>query len=74
MEDSLFKCLTCQYFVTTIDHIPIFEKRIEHFQNIRKAATNIAEKNFYEHLIKLNLAYLNQMYNLKLGTIKNESK
>ncbi|QQS85154.1 hypothetical protein I6J04_12570 [Staphylococcus carnosus] len=64
-EDSSYKCLTCKYFMTTVDKIPLFEKRVDILRDKAEKSSNKQEREFYIHSLKLNLAYLEEMYSMK---------
>lgn len=69
MEDSSYKCLTCKYFITTLDKIHLFENRVRELKNLVEESENKVERNFYKHSLELNLRYLGEMYAMK-GTDK----
>lgn len=61
-EDSSYKCLTCKYFMTTLEKIPVFEERVSILKDKMNNSNNKFEKEFYTHSLKLNLAYLEEMH------------
>ncbi|WP_051238920.1 hypothetical protein [Jeotgalicoccus psychrophilus] len=64
-EDSSYKCLTCKYFMTTLEKIPVFEDRVNTLRDKVNRSSNKQEKEFYTHSLKLNLAYLEEMYSIR---------
>lgn len=64
-EDSSYKCLTCKYFMTTLDKIPLFEKRVDILRDKVEKSSNKQEREFYILSLKLSLAYLEEMYSMK---------
>lgn len=72
-EDSSYKCLTCKYFMTTLEKIPIFEERVNILKDNVNKSNNKSEKEFYTHSLKLNLAYLEEMYFIR-GDYNYESE
>ena len=65
VEDSSYKCLTCKYFVTTLDKIQLFENRVKELKILAEKSENKVERNFYKHSLELNLRYLGEMYAMK---------
>lgn len=61
-EDSFYKCLTCKKFVTTVERIPFFERRMKIYKDKKGQSTSAAETNFYTGLIALYGSYLAEMY------------
>ncbi len=64
-EDSSYKCLTCKYFMTTLEKIPVFEDRVNALRDKVNKSSNKQEKEFYTHSLKLNLVYLEEMYSMR---------
>ncbi|WP_261303613.1 hypothetical protein [Paenibacillus andongensis] len=62
LEDSAFKCLTCNKFVTSLSRLTIFENRLEQYTQKKNEARNIEERNWYDKLRELYAAYIAKIY------------
>lgn len=61
MEDSDYKCLTCKKFVTSVERLPIFEKRLNVYKAKKDAATHLEAEKYYQGLIDLYAAFLTEI-------------
>ncbi|SUO88975.1 tyrosine-type recombinase/integrase [Streptococcus uberis] len=71
INDTMIDCLTCQFFVTSVEKLSIFEKNIKNFEARLPFAVGEDEAYLYK-LITLNKGYVAKL-STKLGN-KNESE
>lgn len=69
-EDSFYKCLTCRYFITSVERCSLFEEKIRNYKTRLENASSLAEQNFYKALIELYATYLAEMYDM-MEEVKN---
>ncbi|MEE3892820.1 hypothetical protein [Priestia megaterium] len=67
MEDSDYKCLTCKKFVTSVERLSIFEKRLNFYKAKKDAAKHLEAEKYYQGLIDLYAAFLTEMLSKEKG-------
>lgn len=71
INDTMIDCLTCQYFVTSVEKLPVFEKNINNFESKLRFAVG-EDEAYLNKLITLNKRYVANL-TMKVGN-KNESE
>lgn len=66
-EDSDYKCLVCNKFVTSIGRVDIFEKRVNYYRNKVETSNSVVETNYYQGLLELYATYLSEIYKVIEG-------
>lgn len=63
-EDSMYRCLTCSSFITSLSRKEAFKNKIRELKIKKDASKGEIEKNYYENEIKLNTAYYSGLLEL----------
>lgn len=63
-EDTGFKCLTCNKFVTSLSRTKVFEDRLKRYTEFRETTSSIMEQDYYNSLCELYGKYLAALYSL----------
>jgi integrase len=64
-EDTAFKCLTCNKFVTTLSRTNVFEERLKKYTELRDKASSKIEQDYFTGLCELYGKYLAELYTLR---------
>jgi integrase len=69
-EIKMFKCLSCDSFVTCVSRIPAFKRNIDDLKQKKENSTSEEEQNYYIAELKLNTAYYTELLALKAEGVK----
>ncbi len=64
-KDKMYRCLTCNSFITSLSRKEAFKNKIEELKIEKSKAGSEVEKDFYENEIKLFAAYYSGLLELK---------
>lgn len=64
-DNKMFRCLTCNSFITSLSRKNAFKEKIEELKIKRNNTENELEKNYYEYEIKLYTAYFSGLLELQ---------
>ncbi|WP_067730755.1 site-specific integrase [Oceanobacillus damuensis] len=61
-EDSYYKCLTCGFFITSLERLPVFEERLKFYKEKEESSSSRIKRLFYKGLAELYATYITEMY------------
>lgn len=64
-NDEMFKCLTCDSFVTCVSRQDTFKRRINELKEVLTGTISIQEKIYYDAELKLNAAFYSKIIEIK---------
>ncbi|MBE4910195.1 hypothetical protein IMZ08_19335 [Bacillus luteolus] len=64
LHDSEYICLTCRNFITTVERVKEFERKLEIYKERIDRTNNSNERNYYNGLVKLYSVYLAEIYTI----------